>query len=285
MRFDEVILVGSGKIACDCVKYLVSILPVSQIYVLESADVALSMLERICRSREVVYEKQQGKALGECLLHRVSGQRVLIISANNRYIFRKELINSRWVEIINFHYALLPHYRGMNIPTWVIYNREKVTGITWHYVTEKVDCGRIISQREIVIDNSATAFDIVRQGMLCGIESFQTFIGELLEHEISGEDVEYPAEEEIYYSSRLPADGILNTEASVEDMIVLLRSYDYRGTQVIPPLRVKHSGIWYYVDKYSCEGVSSTPDRRIWTDDTFLVTQNSRRLTISVKPL
>ena len=57
---------------------------------------------------------------------------VLIISANNEYIFPAELVKLENVTIINFHYSLLPLYRGVNIPTWVIYNEEKYTGVTWH---------------------------------------------------------------------------------------------------------------------------------------------------------
>lgn len=56
--------------------------------------------------------------------------------------------------IINIHPSLLPKYAGgmdRNIHAEVLKNRDAVTGCTLHYVTEKVDRGPIILQREVPV--------------------------------------------------------------------------------------------------------------------------------------
>lgn len=61
-----------------------------------------------------------------------------------------------YVPIINFHPALLPRNRGANPYFWVIYQNQKVTGLTAHYMNEKFDRGDIILQEAITIDKNET---------------------------------------------------------------------------------------------------------------------------------
>ncbi len=62
-------------------------------------------------------------------------------------------------KIINIHPSLLPKYKGLNTHVRAIRNNEKFTGCTVHYVTAKLDSGKIIMQKKIKIlpkDNSAS---------------------------------------------------------------------------------------------------------------------------------
>ena len=62
-------------------------------------------------------------------------------------------------KIINIHPSLLPKYKGLNTHVRAIRNNEKFTGCTVHYITAKLDSGKIIMQKKIKIlpkDNSAS---------------------------------------------------------------------------------------------------------------------------------
>ena len=54
-------------------------------------------------------------------------------------------------KIINIHPSLLPRYKGLNTHQRVINNKEKFTGCTVHYVSKKLDSGKIIIQKKIRI--------------------------------------------------------------------------------------------------------------------------------------
>ena len=60
------------------------------------------------------------------------------------YILSVELIDSIGVEIINFHFAPLPQYKGAQPAFWLIKNGEKVGGITAHLITAKIDGGPVL---------------------------------------------------------------------------------------------------------------------------------------------
>ena len=49
----------------------------------------------------------------------------------------------------NVHGALLPRHRGANPIQWAIVNDERRAGVTIHRMTEEIDAGAIIAQREV----------------------------------------------------------------------------------------------------------------------------------------
>ncbi|MDD3276674.1 MAG: methionyl-tRNA formyltransferase [Kiritimatiellales bacterium] len=61
---------------------------------------------------------------------------------------------------INLHPSLLPRYRGSSPIQWALANGDTATGVTILYVSEKMDAGDIILQREIPIDPEATSFTL-----------------------------------------------------------------------------------------------------------------------------
>lgn len=55
---------------------------------------------------------------------------------------------------VNFHFALLPHYRGAEPVFWQIKNRESHGGITVHKMDNKWDAGPIILTKQIPISSN-----------------------------------------------------------------------------------------------------------------------------------
>ena len=54
-------------------------------------------------------------------------------------------------KIVNIHPSLLPKYKGLDTHKRVLKNNEKFSGCTVHYVTSKLDSGKIILQKKIKI--------------------------------------------------------------------------------------------------------------------------------------
>jgi len=66
-------------------------------------------------------------------------------------ILSKDFIKKFDGKIINIHPSLLPKYKGLNTHTSAINNKDKFAGCTVHYVTAKLDSGKIILQKKINI--------------------------------------------------------------------------------------------------------------------------------------
>ena len=83
----------------------------------------------------------------------------LICLAGFMRILSKDFIKKFDGKIINIHPSLLPKYKGLNTHLRAIANKDKFAGCTVHYVTEKLDSGKIIMQKKIKIvtkDNPAS---------------------------------------------------------------------------------------------------------------------------------
>jgi len=70
--------------------------------------------------------------------------------------------------VINIHPSLLPKYGGkgfygMNVHNAVFENKEKVSGVTVHFVNEKLDDGDIILQKQVDISHCKNADEISQE--------------------------------------------------------------------------------------------------------------------------
>ena len=74
-------------------------------------------------------------------------------------ILSKNFIKKFNGKIINIHPSLLPKYKGLNTHERAIKNKDKFGGCSVHYVTSKLDSGKIIIQKKVKItanDNSTS---------------------------------------------------------------------------------------------------------------------------------
>ena len=72
-------------------------------------------------------------------------------------VLSKNFIKKFKGKIVNIHPSLLPKYKGLNTYKRALKNKEKFTGCTVHYVTAKLDSGKIILQKKVKIIKKDTA--------------------------------------------------------------------------------------------------------------------------------
>ena len=71
-------------------------------------------------------------------------------------ILSKNFITKFGGKILNIHPSLLPKYKGLSTHKKVIENREKFSGCTVHFVTPKLDSGKIILQKRVKVRKDDT---------------------------------------------------------------------------------------------------------------------------------
>tara|TARA_Y100001936_G_scaffold32448_1_gene30399 strand:+ start:1604 stop:2179 length:576 start_codon:yes stop_codon:yes gene_type:complete len=69
-------------------------------------------------------------------------------------------------KIINIHPSLLPKYKGLNTHSRVIKNKENYTGCTVHFVSSKLDSGKIILQKKIKIIKKENSKNLAKRVLL-----------------------------------------------------------------------------------------------------------------------
>ncbi len=84
---------------------------------------------------------------------------------------------------INVHFSLLPQYRGAAPVNWAIVRGESQTGVTTMQMDQGLDTGAILLQREIAIEETLTAPELMARLSTLGAETLSDTLARLEEIE------------------------------------------------------------------------------------------------------
>jgi len=87
----------------------------------------------------------------------------LICLAGFMKILSKNFIKKFKGKIINIHPSLLPKYKGLNTHKKAIENNDKFAGCSVHFVTARLDSGKIIMQKKIKIQKRDTIYSLAKK--------------------------------------------------------------------------------------------------------------------------
>ena len=87
----------------------------------------------------------------------------MICLAGFMKILSKKLIKNFKGKILNIHPSLLPKYKGLNTHKRVLNNKEKYSGCTVHFVTARLDSGKIIMQKKVKISKKETVASLSKK--------------------------------------------------------------------------------------------------------------------------
>ena len=109
----------------------------------------------------IISSNDRAKGLNLAKIHKIHSKTInlkkrkisLICLAGYMRVLSKYFINNFKGKIINIHPSLLPKYRGLNTFKRVLEAKERFTGCTVHYVNERLDSGKVILQKRILINS------------------------------------------------------------------------------------------------------------------------------------
>lgn len=150
----------------------------------------------------------------------------IVFSANNWDVIRAEVLGIPADGILNFHNGPLPEYRGVNAPSWAIFNRERRYGVSWHYVAERVDAGDLVATAAVDIGEDETAISLIFKCIDAGIG----LLPKILEQYLGGGLAPVPQEGKgrYYRAADVPNDGYLDFTTDFEQLSALVRALTFR---------------------------------------------------------
>tara|TARA_B100001250_G_C19586966_1_gene694634 strand:+ start:26 stop:607 length:582 start_codon:yes stop_codon:yes gene_type:complete len=101
--------------------------------------------------KKIINFKNKKKSENKLLLELKKNKIQLICLAGFMKILSKNFIKNFEGKILNIHPSLLPKYKGLNTHKRALENKEKYSGCTVHFVTTKLDSGKIILQKKVKI--------------------------------------------------------------------------------------------------------------------------------------
>ncbi len=90
----------------------------------------------------------------------------IIFLAGFMKILSKNFILKFKGKILNIHPSLLPKYKGLNTHQRALNNKEKYSGCTVHFVNSKLDSGKIVLQKKVIISKNETKHSLAKKVLI-----------------------------------------------------------------------------------------------------------------------
>ncbi len=223
----KVLYLAHGRAGIECLRKLLFELGVSaaNLFVLtyERAEndelIQLCMTESVACSTASIKDSETRDRLAEF------GADV-VVSMHFRELIPAAVFESTTFGGINLHPSLLPKYRGCFSGVWAIIHGETHTGVSFHYLNEKFDDGRIVLQSELVIADAETGHSIFNRLIDLGVNCFNDAFRLVVQDRFKGlEQVGEPT----YFGRALPYNGVIGSEWSDSEVERFIRALNFPG--------------------------------------------------------
>lgn len=253
MNYSFFVILGSGRLAIQCGKYLKENYSIPAVVYDVNPEPSAS-LKNNCQKTGLDYRFEPKQQLFASLSE-IEAQ-TLIISAYIPYIIPANILDKPNISAINFHPSLLPVHPGRNSEAWAIYEMDEYAGITWHIITEKVDKGEIIAQQKLKLDDRITSMKLLALQYEAAFKSFKGFIDSFLNGSCTTAPQSRDDTAVFHYLKDRPNGGRLDLNWPADKISAFLRAYDYGFYDVIGKPHLIYEGTTYQWKGYkitSCE--------------------------------
>lgn len=241
LKFEEIIIFGSGSLATKCIQHILQLDIPLTIY--ESNTTKIATLKKVAEQNSIRYINKEKKEIFTDLT--AIGRKTIVFCISCYYIIPKEVIENECLYIINYHNALLPKHPGRNAEAWAIYDQDKMTGITWHCVDERIDAGDIVIQREIQIDESISSISLLRLQNQLAFNAFKSIVNDLLEGNINCFKQNLALRDRMHLSKDIPNNGFLDITWDIDKIRAFLRAMDYGALRTMGQPKIMFSDNTY----------------------------------------
>jgi methionyl-tRNA formyltransferase len=224
----RVVIVGNGRMAQACADTLLreGSTSVGLLVAERRDDAAQARLVAFCHKAGIPILQPSGSVNSAEVVAAIAARAPdVIFSIDNFQIFGAALLAAARDGCINFHNGPLERYRGVNVPSWAIFNGERTHGIAWHYMAPAVDAGPIAAERRFALTGAETALSLTLECVRVGLVAFEEDLPRILDGDRN------PAPQGAarnYRRADLPDGGFLSLQSSTAHIDRLLRATDFR---------------------------------------------------------
>ena len=167
----------------------------------------------------------------------------VIFSIGSSQILPLNILDKSKLGALNIHPSLLPKYRGRYSIPHAIFNGERYTGISTHWIGKKIDTGKVISQIKIKIHDHDTAETIYKKFTLVSFNEFKKIYLKILKKEkFKYKNINFSSSK--YKKKELPNKGTINWGWKGKKILKYIRSMLH---EPFPPPQFDIGSKTYYI--------------------------------------
>jgi methionyl-tRNA formyltransferase len=151
----------------------------------------------------------------------------LLLNVHSLFLIHPDALLAPTIGCFNLHPGPLPHYAGLNAPSWAIYHGEARHGTTVHWMTEEIDAGPIAYQAFFDITPGDTGLSVAMKCVRLGVP----LVSKVVEAAASGQAaiprIEQDPRERTYFPPGPPDGGRVSWSAPARRIVDFVRAADY----------------------------------------------------------
>lgn len=150
-----------------------------------------------------------------------------LFSIVNPNILSARVLNTARRYAINYHDSPLPRYAGAHATSWAILAQEDRHGVTWHLMTDEIDAGDILTQKEISLTPDETAFSLNLKCYEAAVRSFDELLAMFTDGQIVPQQQDLRQRTYFALNDRPPAASLISWNTSAAAISALIRSMNF----------------------------------------------------------
>lgn len=152
----------------------------------------------------------------------------VLLNIHSLFRICPEVIQAVRVGAFNLHPGPLPHYSGLNVPSWAIYNEEPTHAVTIHRITGKIDTGHIVYETQFPLTSKDTGLTVSTTCAQIGLELIERLLNELSHDPLSissrPQDLSQRA---LYKRDEIPGSGFIQWSEPAYKIDAFVRACNY----------------------------------------------------------
>jgi len=151
----------------------------------------------------------------------------LLINVHSLFVVHPDVVAAPAIGSFNLHPGPLPHYAGLNVPSWAVYNGEQEHGVTLHWMDEGIDTGPVAWMDRFGLTDDETGLSVsgkcVRRGVPLVVKLVQT----AMENAARIPRHEQDRALRRYFPAGPPAQGRIDWAVPLAEILRFVRAADY----------------------------------------------------------
>lgn len=152
----------------------------------------------------------------------------ILLNVHSLYRICPDVINATRIGAFNLHPGPLPNYAGLNAPSWAVYNEESTHSVTIHHLTDKIDTGNIVYERQFPLQSKDTGLSVSVRCAVKGLELIDRLLKELNHRPY--EIPSFPqnlSKRYVYKRNEVPGGGTINWSEPAHKIDAFVRACNY----------------------------------------------------------
>ena len=146
----------------------------------------------------------------------------LIVACVFPQILKAAILRTPRLGVINCHPSPLPRYAGPQPEFWMLKNGEPVAGVTVHVMTEGIDAGDIVAQRELIVGETENIGQLSQRQHHAAATLLTQVVNAMAQGTVDRKPQNFA--ERTYFGKKKAADMMVDWNGSARQIINLLRA-------------------------------------------------------------